>query len=67
MQTMTNEAMQRIEGGIDWADFACGVTAAVAIGGATMISAGTFGLAAPLTFAIGYSLAAPACGVAAFT
>lgn len=64
MQPLTNDALATINGG-GWIDKLCGVAAGTAIvAGAAMATLASGGLAAPLAFAVAYSIGTPTCGVA---
>jgi bacteriocin-like protein len=64
MKTMTEETMQQIDGGFSWADFACGASIAIAVGGVVMLSAATAGVAGALVFTAGYSALPASCAIA---
>ena len=64
MKAMTDEHMQQLDGGLSWADFACGASIAVAAGGIVMLSAATAGVGGALVFAAGYSALPASCAIA---
>jgi hypothetical protein len=67
MKPLTNDALTSINGG-DWLDKLCGVAVGAAIvAGAAIATTATGGLAAPVVFAVAYSVGTPACAVGAMT
>jgi hypothetical protein len=67
MQSMTIEQMQCVEGGWSWSDFVCGAAIGAAAMTAAALTVSTAGTGVAVGFAAAYSIAVPACGVAALT